>query len=84
MNPATIQFPLRLISLAILSALTVSPTVLAQQTEDEIIEEVVATGTRLKGTATAVLEERKTKHSLPIFLVQNKYPERGMATRHPL
>lgn len=61
MNPATIQFPLRLISLAILSALTVSPTVLAQQTEDEIIEEVVATGTRLKGTATAVLEERKNQ-----------------------
>ncbi|MDC8829997.1 TonB-dependent receptor domain-containing protein [Alteromonas gilva] len=36
-------------------------TVLAQQSEEEAIEEVVATGTRLKGTATAVLQERQNQ-----------------------
>ncbi len=33
----------------------------AQSDEEEPIEEVVATGTRLKGTATAVLQERKNQ-----------------------
>jgi len=35
---------------------------MAQQAdEEEAIEEVVATGTRLKGTATGCLEERKNQ-----------------------
>ena len=56
------------LGLAVCAALafgtTTSLTVNAQETEaseDEYIEEVVATGTRLKGTATAVLQERKNQ-----------------------
>ncbi|MEC8747178.1 MAG: TonB-dependent receptor, partial [Pseudomonadota bacterium] len=51
-------------SLAIASILGASAlplSAVAQQSEDEVIEEVVATGTRLKGTATAVLQERQNQ-----------------------
>ena len=41
--------------------LSVSSGALAQQSEDQVIEEVVATGTRLKGTASAVLQERQNQ-----------------------
>jgi TonB-dependent receptor len=46
-----------------LASLTMLQPSLAQQSQDEedVIEEVIATGTRLKGTATAVLEERKNQ-----------------------
>lgn len=54
------RFPLKPLSLAILAsvAATAAPAI-AQ--EEDVIEEVVATGTRLKGTATAVMEERKNQ-----------------------
>lgn len=55
------RFPVAPLSIAILAALSFTPAVHAQESEDEVIEEVVATGTRLKGTATAVLEERKNQ-----------------------
>ena len=49
------------LSLAVISALSgailLSSPVQAQ--EEDVIDEVVSTGTRLKGTATAVLQERK-------------------------
>lgn len=53
-----------LLHVAILSSLmmsTLSPLALAQSEEDEAIEEVVTTGTRLKGSATAVLQERQNQ-----------------------
>lgn len=52
------RFPLASLTAAVLAAMTANSAV-AQDTEDQLIEEVVATGTRLKGTATAVLQERK-------------------------
>ena len=54
------RFPLKPLSLAIWAsvAATAAPAI-AQ--EEDVIEEVVATGTRLKGTATAVMEERKNQ-----------------------
>ncbi|MEM0911285.1 MAG: TonB-dependent receptor plug domain-containing protein [Pseudomonadota bacterium] len=56
------RFPLNSISLALLATLAMSPLQLvAQESEEEVIDEVVTTGTRLKGTATAVLEERKNQ-----------------------
>lgn len=55
------RFPVAPLSFAILAALSLTPAAYAQESEDEVIEEVVATGTRLKGTATAVLEERKNQ-----------------------
>ena len=61
MKQPNTQFPLKTLTLAILSSLLVTPAALAQESDEEIIEEVVATGTRLKGTATAVLEERKNQ-----------------------
>ncbi|NVK54522.1 MAG: TonB-dependent receptor plug domain-containing protein [Alteromonadaceae bacterium] len=45
----------------ILGSSLLPASVLAQQSEEEAIEEVVATGTRLKGTATAVLQERQNQ-----------------------
>ncbi|CAD5291053.1 TonB-dependent receptor [Alteromonas sp. 38] len=45
----------------ILGSSLLSTTAIAQQSEDEVIEEVVATGTRLKGTATAVMQERQNQ-----------------------
>ncbi|MDN4503807.1 TonB-dependent receptor [Alteromonadaceae bacterium BrNp21-10] len=60
MNSPVQRFPLKNLSLAVLIALTVQPAAYAQEeSEEKVIEEVVATGTRLKGTATAVLQERK-------------------------
>ncbi len=56
------RFPLNSISLALLATLATTPfNLVAQESEDEVIDEVVTTGTRLKGTATAVLEERKNQ-----------------------
>ena len=60
MNQPANRFPLKQLTLAVLASLALNPTALAVQ-EEEAIEEVVATGTRLKGTATAVLEERKNQ-----------------------
>ena len=62
MNKLAKRFSVAKLSLAIIAGLSAQPSiVLAQQAdeEDNVIEEVVATGTRLKGTATAVLQERK-------------------------
>ena len=60
MNQPANRFPLKQLTLAVLASLALNPAAYAQQ-EEEAIEEVVATGTRLKGTATAVLEERKNQ-----------------------
>lgn len=54
------RFPYKSLSSAILAALALNAPAVAQQ-EEQAIEEVVATGTRLKGTATAVLQERKNQ-----------------------
>lgn len=63
MNMRAKRFPLASLSVAIISGLGLfqSGQLYAQQeqTEEQIIEEVVAVGTRLKGTAAAVLQERK-------------------------
>ena len=63
-NNQTSAFKVGGLSLAIASILGASAlplSAVAQQSEDEVIEEVVATGTRLKGTATAVLQERQNQ-----------------------
>ena len=50
------------LSLAVCVAiLGTSSLAMAQQDEDAVIEEVVATGSRLQGSATAVIEERKNQ-----------------------
>lgn len=61
MNKFAKRFRYASLSLAVLLGLgTQTAMVHAQESEDDAaIEEVVATGTRLKGTATAVLQERK-------------------------
>ena len=55
------RFRLSTISLLVLTSLTMPYSSVAQQSEEEAIEEVVTKGTRLKGTATAVIEERKNQ-----------------------
>ena len=56
------RFLLKPVSLAVVAGLFAQAApALAQSDEDQAIEEVVATGTRLKGTATAVLQERKNQ-----------------------
>ena len=57
-NPAY-TFSMKSLSLAVAAGLFAQSGVALAQSEEEAIEEVVATGTRLKGTATAVMEERK-------------------------
>lgn len=52
------KYPLATLSLAVIAGLGM-PTALAQEDEEEAIEEVVAVGTRLKGSAAAVMQERK-------------------------
>ncbi|ALS99421.1 TonB-dependent receptor domain-containing protein [Lacimicrobium alkaliphilum] len=54
-----IRFPLASLSAAILAGLSAQPVLAQSDDEDQLIEEVVATGTRLKGSATAVMQERK-------------------------
>jgi TonB-dependent receptor len=63
MNKPENRFPVKRLTLAMLASITMLQSAMAQQSEDEdaAIEEVVATGTRLKGTATAVLQERKNQ-----------------------
>lgn len=55
----TKKFRLSAITMGVL--LTFQSVSIAQQNEEEAIEEVVTKGTRLKGTATAVIEERKNQ-----------------------
>ncbi len=59
-NPAY-TFSMKSLSLAVAAGLFAQSGVALAQSEEEAIEEVVATGTRLKGTATAVMEERKNQ-----------------------
>ena len=62
MNRPANRFLLKPISLAVAASILFPTTIAnAQSNEEEVIEEVVATGTRLKGTATAVMEERKNQ-----------------------
>ena len=62
MNSPANRFLLKPISLAVAASILFPTTIAnAQSNEEEVIEEVVATGTRLKGTATAVMEERKNQ-----------------------
>ncbi|MFT5541256.1 MAG: hypothetical protein ACI97K_000741 [Glaciecola sp.] len=67
MNQPANRFLIKQLTLAVLASLATasfliaSPAMAQQADEEEAIEEVVATGTRLKGTATAVLEERKNQ-----------------------
>ncbi|OUS25361.1 TonB-dependent receptor [Thalassotalea sp. 42_200_T64] len=64
MNNNTNKFRLTHLSIALLTALSVN-SVVAQENEtranDEAIEEVVVKASRLRGTASAVLEERKNQ-----------------------
>jgi TonB-dependent receptor len=54
------RFAKSALSLALLASLT--PTLaIAEDEKDDYIEEVVATGTRLKGSAAAVIEERRNQ-----------------------
>jgi len=56
------KFPLTCLSLAVIAVLSVHVPVYSQeQDEEQVLDEVVTTGTRLKGTATAVLQERKNQ-----------------------
>ena len=52
-------YPVAKLTLAISAAIAVQPSLVFADDEEPIMEEVVAVGTRLKGTATAVLQERK-------------------------
>ena len=63
MKKPAIRFPVKPLSLAVLATLSASiaPAVAQETNDEEVIEEVVATDTRLKGTATAVMEERKNQ-----------------------
>lgn len=57
----TKRFPLSAITIMVLASLALPGISIAQQSEEDAIEEVVTKGTRLKGTATAVIEERKNQ-----------------------
>lgn len=61
MNRPANRFKVKPLCLAVFAGLLVQAPAIAQSDEDEVMDEVVATGTRLKGTATAVLEERKNQ-----------------------
>ncbi len=62
MNRPDSRFAIRKLSLAVLVSIAVSQVVMAQNTsEEDVLDEVVTTGSRLKGTATAVIEERKNQ-----------------------
>jgi len=62
MDRSANSFLLSSLTLAVAAGLYVQAApAIAQSAEDQAIEEVVATGTRLKGTATAVLQERKNQ-----------------------
>jgi outer membrane receptor for ferrienterochelin and colicin len=63
MNKPENRFRVTQLTLAVLASLVMSQVTLAQdsQNEDDVLDEVVTTGTRLKGTATAVIEERKNQ-----------------------
>lgn len=52
-------YPLAKLTLAVVAAMSLQPALAQEQEEEQTIEEVVAVGTRLKGSATAVLQERK-------------------------
>ncbi|GAB3028323.1 TonB-dependent receptor domain-containing protein [Bowmanella dokdonensis] len=63
MNSTQNWLPNRL-SLAVITALVAGsavPVMAQSEDEDKVIEEVVATGTRLKGTAAAVMQERQNQ-----------------------
>ncbi|MGJ8681331.1 TonB-dependent receptor domain-containing protein [Paraglaciecola sp.] len=60
MNKPANRFPVKQLTLAILASMAMTQGVVAQQADD-VLDEVVTTGTRLKGTATAVIEERKNQ-----------------------
>jgi outer membrane receptor protein involved in Fe transport len=63
-NKKNASLRLSLVHIAIASSLVMSGfsvNSFAQSNEDEAIEEVVTTGTRLKGSATAVLQERQNQ-----------------------
>lgn len=62
MDRSANRFLLSSLALAVAAGLFAQAApAIAQSDEDQAIEEVVATGTRLKGTATAVLQERKNQ-----------------------
>ena len=63
MKTPTNRFRLSSLAVAVTLGMTVPQAIAADETqandEDQYIEEVVAVGTRLKGSAAAVLQERK-------------------------
>ena len=63
MNKPENRFRVTQLSLAVLTSLTLSQMAIGQESQNEegVLDEVVTTGTRLKGTATAVIEERKNQ-----------------------
>ena len=66
MNKPENKFRVTPVTLAVLASLTLSQIAIGQEgqenpNEGDVLDEVVTTGTRLKGTATAVIEERKNQ-----------------------
>jgi hypothetical protein len=61
MNQPNTRFPVKRLALAVFTSMALMPHANAQQGQDDVIDEVVTTGTRLKGTASAVIEERKNQ-----------------------
>ncbi|WP_299077341.1 TonB-dependent receptor [uncultured Paraglaciecola sp.] len=63
MNKPKNRFRVTQLTLAVLASIAMTQGATAQQSqnEDAVLDEVVTTGTRLKGTATAVIEERKNQ-----------------------
>lgn len=63
MNKPANRFRVTQLTLGVIASLTLSQMAVGQenQNEDDVLDEVVTTGTRLKGTATAVIEERKNQ-----------------------
>lgn len=61
MSLSKYRFGLSALTLAMTAALTPNFVYAEESNEDDVMEEVVATGTRLKGSAAAVLEERRSQ-----------------------
>ena len=61
MNNSAGKLGLSSLAAAILTALSSAPAVAQQSEEDKIIEEVVVQASRLKGSASAVIDERKNQ-----------------------
>lgn len=61
MNKQPSRFSLSYLAFAVLSSLSTTPVFAEEAVENDAIEEVVVKASRLKGTASAVMEERKNQ-----------------------